>query len=703
METTFGKMNNETPQLIDHYEILDIVGQGGMSTVYKAYDNQLERLVALKLMHPHLADKPDFQSRFIAECRSVAALDHPNIIKVYDVALRDNQLFLIMEYVEGGTLRSRLNQALRDDQPLALQEIVTVMRQVAQALHYAHEQGIVHRDVKPDNVLLKPDPDGTVTPLGFRAVLSDFGLAKRVNATGPITATGELLGTLQYMAPEQFRENIIDSRIDIYAIGVMMYELVTGRPPFGSSSMVDMILMHTQGEPERVQDLRLDTPNALVSIIHRAMLKNPEDRYQSAGEVARELEAIEKSIKSFSPATRNFLNSKPVRTPSVDSSAGPATIYDILPALDRPAIPVDMFSEGGDDIIIVTPFEGVSWRLPFEKPSLLVGRQKNCDIQLEDTRVSREHARIDRLPDGKIIITDIGSLNGMFVGDEKLERNTMTEWSSSQSVKIGTFWLTLRLAKSPAGIGRRLALSAPRTIESRLIDQKSNLRLTPAEAVVDPGGVVIVRVEILNTGRQPQHYVVNVQGLPPDWFTVAPFPLYTVPNLRAERSITFHPPRASASAAMSYDYVIAVTPPENERQVTTLSGTLHVVQYYEFEATMHHEPRGFGINIENRGNSPRYYVIEVRERQNKLIMLPARVRTMVMPGQSSTVSIKVMGKRRRIIGTSQHHPIEVFIRSDGLRPKTQSYDYVLRPIFSWEFLLIFFLALGLVLTLIIGR
>jgi len=526
-------VNPENISAIDHYEILEVLGYGGMSTVYKALDIQLQRAVALKLMHTHLADKADFQERFLAEGRSIAALDHPNIIKVYDVALRENRLFLVMEYVEGGTLRTRLNAHLKIKEFLDLREIVSLTKQVAQALHYAHEEGIVHRDVKPDNVLLRAPGDFS-KPQSVQAVLSDFGLAKRIDGGGPMTATGELLGTLAYMAPEQFRGSMTDARCDVYSLGVMLFELVAGRPPFATTSAVDMILMHTQGEPERIQDIRPDTPPALVSIIYRAMLKNPDDRYQTAGEIARELEALERAIEPLThPKTW-----RQVPTPGDNEYA---TIYDVLPALDRPPIPVDLLSEGGDDIIIVTPLEGPSWRMPFEKPSLSVGREENCDLQLDDPHVSRQHVRIDRLPDGKIIVADLGSLNGLYVGDAKLERNTMADWPSSESVKVGPFWLTLRLAKSPVGISRRIALNAPRPLEARLNGQDATLRISPGEAVVDPGSVVLVRVEVTNYGLEDQYYHINIQGVEPHWFTIAPFLLYAPHNVRAERTITFHP------------------------------------------------------------------------------------------------------------------------------------------------------------------
>ena len=690
-------MNREIIQVLDNYRLLELIGQGGMSSVYKALDTRSQRAVAIKLMHSHLADQPDFQRRFVEEGRAIAALDHPHILKVYEVALRESQLFLVMEYIEGGTLRHYLSAHLGEGKYLDFRSIASIMRQVAEALHYAHQQGIIHRDVKPDNVLLRSEGEAGSDPLGFKAVLSDFGLAKRLDGDGLMTASGELLGTLAYMAPEQFRGETIDARCDVYSLGVMLYELVSGRPPFASSSAVDLILMHTQGEPERITDLRPDTPPALVSIIYRSMLKNPKDRYQTAGEIARELEALEKSIKPLTEA-------KTWRKPrAAEPVAGPATLYDILPALDRPAIPVDLFTEDvADDIIIVTPADGAPWHLPFEKPSITVGRDSTCNLQLDDPRVSRKHMRIDRLPDGHIIVADLGSLNGLFVGDEKLGKNMMAEWPSSESVKVGPFWLTLRIAKSSFGVGRRLALNAPSSVETRIGHQDAVLRLSPVEAVVEPGGVVIVRIEVINNGNDAQYYKLSVKGIEPDWFTIAPFPLFVPQGARAERSITFHPPRVPTSTATNYDYVLSITPTLYERQVTSLNAALQVVPYYDFDNEVITDRKGFKIVITNRGNSQRYYVVEMRERQNALNLLPSRVRTLIQPGQSVTQEVKVLAKRRPLFGLMQREPIEVFIRTDGLRPKTQTFEYALRPRVSWEVVLMILLVLGLFLLLVHG-
>jgi hypothetical protein len=324
--------------------------------------------------------------------------------------------------------------------------------------------------------------------------------------------------------------------------------------------------------------------------------------------------------------------------------------------------------------------------------------------------------RIDRLPDGQIVIADLGSLNGLFVGDEKIEKNSMAEWSSSQSVKVGPFWLTLRLARSPGGIGRRLSLNPPRTIETRIGSQDAVLRMTPAEAVVEPGSVAIARVEIVNNSHEAQRFALSIQGLPPDWFTIAPFPLFIPHGVRAERSITFHPPRLPASAATAYEFVLAaapqLSPPSQpithsaglDRQGATtlgvINGLLHVVPYFDFESAIHPGPRGFQIVITNKGNSGRYYVIEMRERQNVLLLMPARVRIQIMPGQSQPVEIKVRSKRRPLFGLQHAQPIEISIRTDGMRPHAQTFEYAPRPLIPWEMLVLLFLVIGLVLLLV---
>jgi serine/threonine protein kinase len=691
-------MNQNHLQVIDHYEILELVGHGGLSTVYKARDTRLARLVALKLIDTPYTKDVEYQARFLAMAHRLTKLEHPHIVRVVDAGLQDNDLFLAMEYVEGETLRHSLNNQLANGEFLDLREIVTICRQVAQALAYAHEKSVIHHDVKPDNVLLQITTDPkTPNLVGLKAMLGDFGLAKRVNSASieTLNNTQVLNGTLAYMAPELFRQSEVDTRIDIYAFGVMLYELVTGRLPFNSPIPSDLVLMHTQGEPERVSDLRPDAPPALISIIHRAMQKNPDDRYETVLEIARELEALEKSIRLITQPPLRM-----TRTLIPPMSYGPATVYDVLPALDRPAIPVDLLSEGTDDIIVITSFEGKSWRVPFEKPSITVGRDVVCDVSLDDPRVSRQHVRIDRSPEGKVTVTDLSSLNGLYMGDTRIAKGETSEWVSTQSLKVGPYWLTLRLSNSPVSEGRRLVLSSTQTLEADLPSHRASIRLTPAEAVVEPGSTVIVRLEVFNKTPEARYYQIAVKGLMEEWSTILPFALYVPAGLRSERAISLHPPRTAETTSGHYPYSVSVLPKEEDAKPTLLSAMLHVVQYYDYESTVDAVSHGFRISIRNNGNSERYYVIEVREPQNSLVMLPSRVRVLAAPGEISPVEIRVRAKHRPLAGNIQHQPIEIYLRTDGLPPQSKTFEYAVRPLLSWDMLVLFFLGLGLFLMLL---
>ncbi len=683
---------------IEHYEILRTLGQGGMSTVYKAHDTKLDRPVALKLVSSDVSALPGFENRFLGSASAISALSHPNIAQVFEAGQCNGQLFLTMEYIDGISLRQRLNSRQSEGRFLELREIVTLARQVAQALHHAHQKSIIHRDIKPDNVMLRLDNASG----DYRAVLMDFGLAQQVMGSLPAPEGVELIGTLEYMAPEQFRGLPLDGRTDIYSLGVMLYELISGQQPFRSASPFDLMLMHTQGEPERLQTLRPDTPPSLISIVYRAMLKNPNERYQTAGEIGRELEALEKTISSLNQTLTWTAR------PNATSRSGPATIFDVLPTLDRPVLPVDLVSEGVDDMVIVTAPTGTSWSVPFEKPSLLVGRDPSCDLHLDEPRVSRRHVRIDRLPDARITVTDLGSVNGLFLSDIKLEKNMTAVWNDGQSVKVGPFWLTLRYARTPIGLGRRLmALSEPSTAEVHIGNQDATLRLTPAEVLVEPGQTTSTRVELINRRNTEQEYILEVEGIPADWYSITPFPLYVPAAKTSERAISFHPPRLPSSAARRYEYQLNVSPhsqtSESDHKSVSVTGALQIFPYYAFSAEVDARGSITYVGITNQGNSQRHYVTEVREPQNVLLVSPARSRTVIEPGASTHIEIKVQPKRRPIGGVPRCYPVEIFIRSDGMRPQQLSFEYWLRPLVAWWVLVILgIIAVSVLLFLLSG-
>jgi eukaryotic-like serine/threonine-protein kinase len=259
------------------YEIKHVLGTGGMSSVYCAFDTLLERNVALKVLHDQYGGDEEYVERFRREARSVAQLSHPNIVTVIDRGEEDGKQFIVFEIIEGENLKELVERG----GPLPVRRALELGLEVGRALAFAHGQGLVHRDVKPQNVLLNDEG---------RAKVTDFGIARVLDAVGQ-TETGTVLGTSHYIAPEQARGEQIDAQTDIYSFGVVLYELLTGELPYPGDNFLTVAMKHVNDPSPSVLDRRPDTPLRLASLIERCMAKLPADRPASMDEVVRELEA----------------------------------------------------------------------------------------------------------------------------------------------------------------------------------------------------------------------------------------------------------------------------------------------------------------------------------------------------------------------------------------------------------------------------
>jgi len=258
------------------YELEELVGSGGMSNVFRAHDRLLERTVALKILHEQYTRDEDYVERFRREARAVAQLTHPNIVTVIDRGEQDGRQFIVFEYVDGQNLKD-----LSARGPLDVHEAIRLALQVAHALSFAHDRGLVHRDVKPQNVLLNEDGQAKVT---------DFGIARSLDVHG-VTQTGTVLGTSDYIAPEQARGQKVDPKTDIYSLGAVLYELLTGEVPFSGDNFVAVAMRHVSEPAPSVLEHRPDCPLRLDLAIQRAMAKDPADRFASMDDFSAELEA----------------------------------------------------------------------------------------------------------------------------------------------------------------------------------------------------------------------------------------------------------------------------------------------------------------------------------------------------------------------------------------------------------------------------
>ena len=259
---------------VSGYRVDELIGRGGMGEVYRAHDGRLDRNVALKILAPRYADDDAFRERLLRESRLAASLDHPNVVPVYDAGEADGRFFLAMRYVEGTDLRA----VLRGEGALSPERAIDIAAQVAGALDAAHERGLVHRDVKPSNVLI--DERG-------HCYLADFGLTQSVSSQGQ-APDESLLGTLDYVAPEQIRGGDVDGRADVYSLGCLLFECLTGEVPFARPSEVATLYAHLEDEPPRPSERRPELPVDLDDVLGRAMAKEPDERQPSCTALVEE-------------------------------------------------------------------------------------------------------------------------------------------------------------------------------------------------------------------------------------------------------------------------------------------------------------------------------------------------------------------------------------------------------------------------------
>jgi serine/threonine protein kinase len=429
-------------------EVVEQIGQGGMATVYKAYQPALDRFVAIKVLPATYAKDPTFMERFVREARAIAKLYHPHILPVHDFGDQDGTTYIVMEYVSGGTLKRRL----KPNQPMPLRDAIEMVLQTCQALECAHQHNIVHRDIKPGNMLLRSD--------NF-LLLSDFGIAKILEANTALTRTGVGIGTPQYMSPEQSTGSPnVGPRSDIYSLGIVLYQAVTGRVPFGSpgDAPLTISLKHVSEPLPPPRQFAPDLPPMVEQVIIKALEKDQDHRYQSATEMIDALTSIVMAMRGPSVGFSSAFQAvgspfPPPPTPQGDSGpmggGQPVTPVSPLPPSQGVAcfrcsamnLPGKLFcTTCGYDLsgrraqndralgvsgrpyyarfsMMNGPLNGRQFKLHQDTTS--IGRTTGNDIIIPDLTVSRQHAVL-RFENGHWVVEDKNSANGTFVNGTRI-------------------------------------------------------------------------------------------------------------------------------------------------------------------------------------------------------------------------------------------------------------------------------------------
>lgn len=403
-----------TGEYFGGYKLEELVGTGGMASIYKGWDETLSRWVAIKVVPIQASGGAEevLLARFRQEARAIAALRHRNILTIYGYGEEEGWAYIVMEYVPGGSLKDRI----KPDQPFTWDKALTVIIPVSQALAFAHERGVIHRDIKPANILMPQDD----WPL-----LADFGLAKMEHATRPnLTMPGQVLGTMAYAAPEQIQEGEIDTRVDIYSLAIVLYELLTGRLPFEGETAFDFLMARLTDPPLPLLDANPKVSPLFVPIIDKALAQEPENRYQTMAEFSTDLLQVRDKLRGSGAWSA-------APSPDQTSMVAPGTAA-------KTKIRLKIVSSGHE---IITP----------DRPELKIGRSyKNTvpDIDLgpyggSKAGVSRRHGRL-LFKDEQWFIEDLGSTNGTFVNGVRIPVQQLTPLKSGDVIRCGQIELELK-------------------------------------------------------------------------------------------------------------------------------------------------------------------------------------------------------------------------------------------------------------------
>ncbi len=641
----------------DRYRLDALLGDGGMGTVYRAFDRNLDRQVAIKLMHSHFARQPEFRKRLIQEAQTAAKLDHPSIVRIYDFGESDLGLFITMEYVDGGSLREHLQRLQSMGKFLPFSQSMQIGIQIAEALDYAHRRGVIHRDVKPGNIILKrlshPDEPGEQP---FRAVLTDFGLVKLQEGI-PMTQSGATVGTPAYMSPEQCEGMELDGRSDLYSLGVVLYELVTNRLPFTFQSLADAISTHRRGmRPAPPSEYRNDAPPLIDGLLAKALAKSPDDRFSNGFEMATALRSAKLSLEGTPTRimTRQELN-------ILDRVENPPEGYELE------------ISAPGHQPSVMSLIHSV----------ITLGRNADNDVVLPADGVSRHHARLQATSLGWEIL-DLGGPNGTWLDDRRLRPQEPTPLLPGAKLRVGPYELellapdisaaalTADLAAAAAAAGIVAADATVPGGTTRGLPENGSaaaLAIYPVQDTIeiDPGKEAEVKVEAINRGDVDDRVSLRVEGVPDIWITTPS----TFAPIRAgetiEMSVGILAPLNQSTPVGRQRVLIGLVSQRHPDVDATASLNLVVNPVFTFAATLEPPqmrlPGTATVSVQNTGSTAGDFSVIARDAQDALEFSGEKGRITIQPGQIAHVNLEVKARESSFFDSDDVYPYEVNVVS----------------------------------------
>ena len=695
---------------ITYFRVDRFIGENPLIGLYKAYDPRSGEEVALRILHPEKARDASIKQRFLEEGRILNRVTHPNVMKVHSFYDADNEVFMSAELILGGSLRQLMKRYRDEGRFLEVRDVLKIVLQIANGLHYAHQQGLIYRDLRPEGVVLRTNR--SIGPIqDHQPVLTDFTLLRYADA-GDIYESDRMDERYYaYMSPEQVANRRIDIRSDIYELGIILYELLTGHPPFQPSSIADAVHMHTRQPLPDITKTRADLPIELEDLIKRTLEKSPDDRYQTADALAR---AIQRILEKATDGE--------VTDDALSFTTSLMEEDDILPAImplrtEPPRTAEDLEY---DRLIFYSEIHP-TMSIKMERNLYTVGREENQDIRLSGRNISRRHARIERGTDGHYRIMDIGSSNGSWLGTYRLLNNVAEIWEPDETVRIADYWVRIDRAidyqrskgmraympgampdKYSTDMGEGTTEIVQRELEpERIVVNAENTRITVA-----PGARAALSLEIVNQDDVVDHFVIDVKGLPAKWYTIPANNLYLLPLSRETASIEFHPPLDVSASAGAHAFEVHVQSQARDMSAVRTQGALTIDPLYNFKTELSPERiRGRGTSelfISNTGNIATTYSVQPRDSEQAVRFQLEGRQYRLLPGEELLIPIKVKARKRIWFGTQQTHPFMVTVTPNPTNelspPQTQNGELVARPTCAMWMLAV----VGILLVLLIA-
>lgn len=712
------------PQTLGSYHIEAPIGSGGMGRVFRArHIEHTERVAAIKLLHSSFAHDPGFQARFRQEAAVIATLRHPHIVEVFETGDQDDFYYLTMELLPDGSLHSLLQQRATQPWPLALG--IDLVRQAADGLAFAHARGVIHRDIKPDNLLLINGVTSDDAPFGTTLKISDFGLVQLAEG-GVSTPTGMTMGTPAYLSPEQCQGLDLDGRSDIYALGVVLYEVATGYLPFEARTINDAVFKHVYAEPPTPRQIRPDIPEELEQIILCCLAKRPDDRFASATELSRALRVLLRHPTLGTPTTTSPTSVAPVVVP--DMPVAVPLIY----VRDRRGRTLQITEMNGDGCII--------------------GRQSTSDLVLKSWFVAERHLQVDW--DGDYVsVTDLGSRAGTLLEGHRLTPLVAQEWRHQQTVRIGPFWLTLEVPMTPSSISQPIVLPLPtplptlqsahrsepiaivpspasqpvRTTRPSQPPASGNLNGTterpapstpattgrasqtarrassdgiaitiePDRLTITPGKPVTIRATLVNLSDRVAHVTVSIEGTAPTWVPGAPPMVQLNPKDHDTVTLAINVPREPESHAGAYPIRVCAQVRGRPDDGSEAPAYLTVLPFSGLNQVI--KPKrvagwrrgNYSMLMRNEGNAPANYVLRGEDDEQVLEYLFKPERVSLEPGR--LIKVKLTVQTPLVLrGRLQQHGFTIHARPEGSgEDHVATAQFVQRPLIpAWSLMAI---------------